>query len=462
MINYFNFQEWNAGYLITNDAGYYAFLTKDEFQDFILEKMNKTCSKYYELVQKYFIVDRHPFVTASNLADIIRNHRSYLQLSTSLFMFVMTNECNMHCRYCQAQSEKKRNYGKMNNQIAKRAADIALQSPCKEIMIEFQGGEPLLNFDTIKYVVDYLNRNKGEHEIKYSIVTNSSLLTPDIIDYLYGHEISVSLSIDGGKAVQDYNRPMNNGDSNYEYVLKHIQSLRDKGILAGAVMTTTRYSLDKAKEIVDTYCDLKLEDIFIRPLSPLGFAKEHWNEIGYTPAEFALFYSEALKYILEKNRKGYQLRESHANLFLQKILKQTSENYMELRSPCGAVIGQLAFYFNGNVYTCDEGRMLSQMGKEEFCLGNVYSSSFSDYIKSPICGAMCRASILETIPGCCDCVYMPYCGVCPATTYATENDIITRNYHNYRCATYKGIIDTLFKNLLIPENKQILESWING
>ena len=128
-------------------------------------------------------------------------------------------------------------------------------------------------------------------------------------------------------------------------------------------------------------------------------------------------------------------------------------------SPCGAVMGQMAFNYDGNVYSCDEGRMLAQMGKDVLKIGNVYESSFSDLVKNPVCKTMCRASILESIPSCCDCVYMPYCGVCPATTYVIENDVLTRTHHNYRCATYKGILDTIFKNMRIPENRAILESW---
>ena len=460
MINYFNFRQWNDGFLITNDIGCYSFLTKAEFYKFCTGKLKTDDPKYKELTDKYFILDKHVFVASSIAADKVRFSRLYLQHSTSLFMLVLTNECNMHCLYCQAQSSNNQDRRKMDYDTARKSVNIILQTPCREIMIEFQGGEPLLNFDVIKFIVEYVESCNTNHKVYYSIVTNASLLTQEIMEYFEQHQISVSLSIDGDRTVQEHNRPMNNGKSNYSCVLQHISSLKRKKVLAGAVMTTTRFSLDKTRRIINTYLELGFEDIFIRPLTPLGFAKEHWKEIGYSAEEFSAFYSEALDYIIAKNKAGIRFRENHAVLFLNKIVNQDPENYMELRSPCGSVLGQMAFNYDGRIYTCDEGRMLSRMGKEEFCLGNVLDSSFEDLVKHPICATMCRATILESIPGCCDCIYMPYCGVCPATTFATENDVLTRTFHNYRCGTYKGILDAIFKNLQIPENRVILESWI--
>lgn len=135
---------------------------------------------------------------------------------------------------------------------------------------------------------------------------------------------------------------------------------------------------------------------------------------------------------------------------------------MELRSPCGATVGQVAYYYDGNIYTCDEGRMIAQMGDDSFCLGNVFESSYYNLVKCDSCKAICGASILECLPGCSDCVYSPYCGTCPATTYALEHSIYTRSYKNYRCKTYSGMLDILFELLLNDENKSIFESWIEN
>jgi hypothetical protein len=102
------------------------------------------------------------------------------------------------------------------------------------------------------------------------------------------------------------------------------------------------------------------------PLTRLGKANENWKNIGYKAEEFLEFYKKSLDYIIQKNREGIFLSEGHSNIFLKKILLNQPVNYMELRSPCGGAIGQLAYYYDGDIYTCDEGRMLSEMGNDSF------------------------------------------------------------------------------------------------
>ena len=149
------------------------------------------------------------------------------------------------------------------------------------------------------------------------------------------------------------------------------------------------------------------------------------------------------------------------SLNLKKILQGYSLNYMELRSPCGAVTGQLSYYYDGSVYTCDEGRMVSEMGDCAFKLGTV-DNSYDEILESPVCKATQAASVIESLPGCSDCVYQPYCGVCPVVTYALEKDIFPKGPKGFRCKVYMGIQDYLFS--LIEEGNdeimKILQSWV--
>ena len=195
-------------------------------------------------------------------------------------------------------------------------------------------------------------------------------------------------------------------------------------------------------------------------MTPLGYAKEHWKNIGYTPEQFLAFYKEILKYVIEENKQGHFIREGHAVIFLRKILKRDFGNYMELRSPCGAGIGQIAYYYDGNIYTCDEGRMLGEMGFDYFRMGTV-DNSYQELMDSQVCKVTCQASVLETLPACCDCIYHPYCGVCPVVNMALDNNIYARQVNDYRCKIYKGILDTLF--LYIQKDTDalsIFETWV--
>ena len=204
-----------------------------------------------------------------------------------------------------------------------------------------------------------------------------------------------------------------------------------------------------------------MESIFIRPLTKLGKADNNWKKIGYEAEEFLEFYKKTLEYILEKNREGIFLSEGHSNIFLKKILLHQPVNYMELRSPCGGAIGQLAYYYDGNIYTCDEGRMLSEMGDDSFKVGNVYTDNYNELMQCDCTKTICISSCIECLPHCSNCVYMPYCGTCPVINLAQDENIFMKNPREYRCKIYGGILDILFDYIENnSEVKEIFKKWI--
>ena len=348
----------------------------------------------------------------------------------------------------------------MSKEVAKKSVDIALESPSDYLTFEFQGGEPLTNFDVIKYIVEYSKENANGKYIEYNLVSNLILLTDEMIDFFEENNVSICTSIDGNEELQNINRPYSKGNS-YQETIKQIKKLRKRNINVSAIQTTTKYSLSRYKEIVDEYINLGINSIFVRPLTKLGKADSNWKNIGYEADEFLEFYRKILEYIIQKNKEGIFLSEGHSNIFLRKILLNEPVNYMELRSPCGGAIGQMAYYYDGNIYTCDEGRMLSEMGNDSFKLGNVMENTYKDLMKCDCTKAMCVSSCIECLPYCSNCVYMPYCGTCPVINLAQDNNIFVRKPKEFRCKVYGGILDTLFDYI---ENagteKEILESWI--
>lgn len=460
--NYFNFKQWKDKMLLTNEQGRYILLGKRDFLNLVNKRYDLLSKEILQtLKDRFFIYDIDEDIFIEKVANAYRDNKQYLFSATSLHIFVMTNACNMCCVYCQAQDSAQEKKGKMQEMTAKAAVDIALQSPNEYLTFEFQGGEPLLNFETIKYIVEYSEQNKNHKQIQYSLVTNTLLLNEEMIQFFKKYDVSISTSLDGCKEVHNSNRPKIDGDGTYDYVSRNIKWLQSNDIQVGAIETTTKISLKNAEKIIETYHNLGLNHLFIRPLTPLGYAKEHWAEIGYEPEEFLKFYKQCILILLEHNRNGIRMSEGHARIFLKKILTGYSENYMELRSPCGAGIGQMAYYYDGNIYTCDEGRMVAEMGDQMFCLGNVNYSTYDDLMENRVCKVTCQASVLESLPGCCDCVYHPYCGVCPVISYASDNSIYTRESNIYRCKIYKGILDILFEILLEePGAEDILKAWI--
>lgn len=466
MNNHFNFMWRNGEVLITNDFGDYAFLSKEEFLQFATGKVDNQTELFEVLSARGFITTKDPNVFIAERVADLRNLKGYLFTSTALHIFAVTNRCNLNCVYCQAKSPDSKLDGVMDVETGKKAIEVAMQSPSKNLTFEFQGGEPLLNFEVILAMIEHskMLNEKLHKNIEYTIVTNLVALTDEKLNALIENGVSICTSLDGCELVHNYNRKLYSGQGSYSLVKKAIERVRQAGQHVGAIETTTRFSLDFPVEIVDEYVSSGLGGIFLRPLTPLGIAKSFWNEVGYSAEEFISFYKKAFAHILEINKKGIYFPELHATYFLRKILHGDADNYMELRSPCGAGIGQMSYYYNGNVYTCDEGRMLGETGDHAFLLGNVLTDSYDDMVGKKICRTTCAASVVETLPKCCDCAYHPYCGVCPVVAYASDGDIFPRNPFDFRCRVYKGILDVLFDYLQAgdPEIMDILHRWIEG
>ncbi|MGC9069839.1 MAG: His-Xaa-Ser system radical SAM maturase HxsB [Elusimicrobiales bacterium] len=455
--------------IMTNDFGGYIILKEKDLNDYISNKITKKHRLYKELSEKGFI---KTFMDFDSLFRKWKDLNSYLFTGPSLHIIVITLRCNQRCIYCQSQAVGMKDTDTdMNINTAKKAVDTAFLSPSKNLIIEFQGGEPLVNWDVVKKTIEYAREKekKSDKRLSLSVVTNFSLMDEKKAEFLLRNEISLCTSLDGPKRLHESNR-IYSGSSSYELAVKWIKYFNNKyekqhGLSyrifkPSALLTVSKKSLDYPKEIVDEYVKNGLETIFIRPLSPIGFAKKHWNIIGYTPDEFVDFYKKALEYIIKLNIKGKILYEKTAQMLLNKIINSKDHGFTDLRCPCGAATGQIAYNFNGDVYTCDEGRMVGWEGDESFKIGNLFSDSYSKLINSPITRICMHTSNLENQPRCSRCPYMPWCGVCPVVNYESQSNFWGDNFTSSRCAIMMGIFDTLFEFMENKSYSKVLNDWV--
>ena len=118
-----------------------------------------------------------------------------------------------------------------------------------------------------------------------------------------------------------------------------------------------------------------------------------------------------------------------------------------LFNPIGAGIGQLAYNYDGKVFTCDEGRMLHEMGDSSFLLGDVRTSKYRDLVSHETVRAVNIASNLDAQPDCVNCAYNPYCGIVPAHNHKTQGSIFGKMWTSTLCYVHKHIQDYLFEKL---------------
>jgi len=465
----FAFREVGGDILITNRGGNYYFLTPDEFGRFATGKLERTSSVYLELAKRQFIASE---LNHETLAAQVRNRKTFLRHGPNLHILVVTLRCNETCIYCHSsRAPLSATNTDMTQQTADKVLDLVFASSSPDLTIEFQGGEPLLQFELIRHIVEAaIERNAGlGKRLQFALVSNLSLMDDEKLRFLMEHRVQICTSLDGPAALHDKQRVLVERSA-HALTAQWVKRINESYAAAGldpvlyhveALLTTTRATLGMAREVVDAYVELGCRALFLRPVDPFGMAVREREALSYSGAEFLDYYRQAVDYLLELNRHGTQVLERFASIFLTKVLSGSDPNYLDIRSPCGAGIGQVAYNYDGAIYTCDEGRMLAEMGDTLFQIGTVGQSSYRDLMQHPTVASTCVASNIDVSPDCVHCTYQPYCGLCPVFNYATQGSLHGRMRDNRLCLVYKGIQDYLFDKLQhgTTEDKATLERW---
>jgi His-Xaa-Ser system radical SAM maturase HxsB len=466
----FNFRDMGSWVLLTNDWGRYMMLDKAEFESFMSGRLQEGDPLLGELAGNGFVRDRMDFAF---LAGSYRAKTAFQRSpGTNLHMVVVTLRCNQKCHYCHSSVvDPSRTDTDMDLATAKKTVDFIFDTPNPCITIEFQGGEPLLNWPVVKFITLYAKQKAaaGKRKLLVILVSNFTLMTEERADFLFENDVSICTSLDGPEELHDKNRPFLGGGTAQRKVVHWLGRLQErcdalKGkrfSRPGALMTTTRNSFAYPKEIVDLYVKLGLEQIFIRSMSPIGYARRVWGEIGYTPEEFLDFYAKTLDYILELNGKGVRIMERNALILLTKIVAGVDPGFMDLRSPAGAVLGCLAYNYNGEIFVSDEARMLDHQGDGSFKVGDVATSDWNAVLGHPVTRSCVVSSVLENQPMCSQCAYKPYCGVDPVYHYETQRNIFGSMPASGWCKARMGIFDIVFKKLRDKKSRAIFDSWLD-
>lgn len=452
-------------YVVVNEVGEWQILERPELDALVRKQLSPDSPLYYPLKSKHFIEDADSHVAFDLLTLKVRTKRHRASDFTSLHMFVVTLRCNHSCQYCQVsrQSEDRTAFD-MTIPMANNAVDFVFKSPAPAIKIEFQGGEPLLNFPLIQHVVtEVKRRNAGEkRNVAFVIATNLSPLNEVILNFCKEHDIYLSTSLDGPEDLHNANRPSASGNS-YQVTIDGIRRARE--VLGtdrvSALMTTTKASLPRVTEIVDEYAKMGFSGIFLRSLSPYGFAIKTRYFDGYAPQEWHNFYCKGLDYIIELNKGGTFFVEHYAAIILQKMLTPYGTKFVNLQSPAGMGIAGIIYNYNGEVYPSDEARMKAEMGDKVFRMGNLLADSYEEMMLSPALLTPLEASVAEAVPMCEECAFLPYCGCDPDYHYATQHDFIGHKALSGFCKKNMGVFRYLIQKMEDDlEAKKILESWV--
>jgi uncharacterized protein len=273
----------------------------------------------------------------------------------------VTDKCNLSCKYC---FEHDKNASMMPSQVAKDILDISYKDIPKDkgtFTVNIFGGEPLLNWDCIRDLIDYANEK--QYNVKFGITTNLTMLTNEMIRYFDDNEVMLLVSIDGLKKVHDKNRC-----NTFDIVRNNITTLIDNGLslFIEARMTILPEDIDYAYDGVISLINMGIDNICPMMVTDVEWDKEHLQKLNK-------YYYALLEYYVKKMNDP----DCKRNI----SIKNTDDVLVNIMSPdiddpimCPIYgTGWCAFDTNGDVYPCHQGPTSKEEFKKSMLLGNIYT-----------------------------------------------------------------------------------------
>ena len=326
----------------------------------------------------------------------------------------IAHDCNLRCRYCFAGTGAfGHERGLMPPEVACRAVDFLIENggSRKNAEIDFFGGEPLLNMDTVKAAVAHIRRREAEtgKHFNLTLTTNTILLDEEKLAFLNQENIQLILSIDGRREVHDRMRPFADGAGSYDMVLANMHQAVDsrQGQNYFARGTYTAYNADFAADVLDL-ADQGFQRLSLEPV--VGKDAQYELTEAHLPELYRQYDLLAAEY-LRRKAAGCGFEFFHFNVDLQ-----NGPCLVKRLSGCGAGHEYFAVTPDGDLYPCHQF-----VGRDGFKVGNV----FDGIEKQEICREFRQAHVL-TKEECRSCWARFYCsGGCHANAHAYNGTIHT-------------------------------------
>ncbi|MBI3600137.1 MAG: radical SAM protein [Nitrospinae bacterium] len=277
---------------------------------------------------------------------------------------ILSGDCNLRCAYCYADhvSYKGKRRG-AKEEVIYRGVDFLLEEGGgnREVNLTFFGGEPLLNFPVLKSALKYARRKAREKQrnIGFSLTTNATLLTEDIISFLDDEGVSITVSIDGSGHIHDAVRKYPDGRGSYDVILNNLQRLfkryRRKPVNARVTVVHGQVNI---KDIFSHLSKIGFKDI---GFSPVSTDNPLYSLTGNDLDIFTGYFGELSEDYLKRAINGEKFGFSNLSNLLKLIHEGTNKNY-----PCGGGLGLMGMGIDGELYVCHRF-----INNSRFYLGNI-------------------------------------------------------------------------------------------
>ena len=249
---------------------------KDKYNS---EELSEAYDEIQELAEDGVIYSKDQY---EEIANSSMDDRDYIKA----ICLNVIHGCNLRCKYCFAdEGEYHGHKGVMDFETAKKAIDYVIKrsGPRKNIEIDLFGGEPTMIMDTLKEVIQYArdNEKKWGKTIRFTMTTNATLLTDEMMDFMDKEMGNIILSLDGRKEVNDNVRIKVDGSGSYEDIVPNIKKMiskRTKGKTYFVRGTFTRANTDFYEDVIaminEGFREISIEPVVLEDGSPLALREE--------------------------------------------------------------------------------------------------------------------------------------------------------------------------------------------
>ena len=374
------------------------------------------------------LIDAEELFTADVYKNYVMDFKKRQTVVKALCLHI-AHDCNLACKYCFAEEgEYHGRRALMSFEVGKKALDFLIANSGNRVNLEvdFFGGEPLMNWDVVKQLVEYGRSREKEcnKKFRFTITTNGVLLNDEIMDFCNREMSNVVLSLDGRKEVNDRMRPFRNGSGSYDLIVPKFQKFAEsRGTKDYFVRGTfTRNNLDFSKDVLH-FADLGFKKLSIEPV--VADPKEPYSIREEDLLKIMEEYDRLAKEFIKREKEGRGFQFFHFMIDLNQgpcVAKRLSG--------CGSGTEYLAVTPWGDFYPCHQF-----VGMEDFLLGNVDEGITNTKVRDEF--KLCNVYAREK---CKDCFARFYCsGGCAANAYNFSGDIT--GAYEIGCAMQKKRIE---------------------
>jgi uncharacterized protein len=272
-----------------------------------------------------------------------------------------TNQCNLRCKYCYASAGEKRPMV-MDWHFAVSAVDRIIENAkllgVNQVNLGFHGGgEPLFPWALIKRIVTYAEEEAKQNNLKLAVYSaTNGLLSEQQLSWIIDHFVSLNISFDGLPDVQDYHRPLPDGQGSFKYVDRTFRFLDEHNFSYGIRSTVSEYNIDRMEESLDFIINnYKTKNIHFEPVFQCGRCKTS-TEYNVDMEKFA----DSFQKCSEKARK------SGIRFFYSGCRVETLSN-----SFCGVACDNFAVTPDGYLTPCFETTSLEDPKSDILFFGRI-------------------------------------------------------------------------------------------